>query len=212
MKLTSKDLTLLLDIATKAAQKAGQFISEQKDAEPEVFTKEGGDSYASQVFTMVDLGSQKIIEEALKPTMNQYDLGWLGEESDDDHSRFSKDYFWCVDPLDGTLPFIENIPGYSVSIGLISKNGESVLGVIYDPITNRTYASTKDTPSHYKTSADSTLQVVTDRSLYSHPNINDLMEAMKDVAKTFRLDAVEYIDNGGAAINAMWMLENPPAC
>ena len=50
-----------------------------------------------------------------------YDLALLTEESEDDRSCFEKDYFWCIDPLDGTLPFTRNEAGYSVSIGLVAE-------------------------------------------------------------------------------------------
>ena len=53
----------------------------------------------------------------------KYDFGILTEETPDNGSRLVKDYFWCVDPLDGTLPFTEGTPGYSVSIALVSKSG-----------------------------------------------------------------------------------------
>jgi 3'-phosphoadenosine 5'-phosphosulfate (PAPS) 3'-phosphatase len=73
-----------------------------------------------------------------------FELGLLTEEMTDDKSRFENDYFWCVDPLDGTLSFIESTHGYSISIALVAKDGIPVLGVIFDPLKNILYHAIKD--------------------------------------------------------------------
>jgi myo-inositol-1(or 4)-monophosphatase len=39
---------------------------------------------------------------------------------------------WLIDPLDGTTNFAHGLPIFSVSIAL-SRNGRTVLGVVYDP-------------------------------------------------------------------------------
>ena len=81
----------------------------QKHAGYEIVVKNkpSGSSRASQIVTEVDLMSQEMILKHIHPTCEEYDLGLLIEESNDDLSRFEKDYFWCIDPLDGTLPFVE---------------------------------------------------------------------------------------------------------
>lgn len=61
------------------------------------------------------------------------EAGWLSEESKDDLSRFSKEWVWVVDPLDGTKEFVQRIPQVSISIGLTYR-GEVVAGGIYNPI------------------------------------------------------------------------------
>ena len=58
--------------------------------------------------------------------------GWLSEETIDSPDRLSKRRVWVVDPLDGTKEFIDKIPEFAVSIGLI-KDGRPLLGVIYYP-------------------------------------------------------------------------------
>ena len=42
-------------------------------------------------------------------------------------------YIWIVDPIDGTLNFINQIPFTAISIGLL-KEGEPLLGAVYDPL------------------------------------------------------------------------------
>lgn len=47
-------------------------------------------------------------------------------------------YCWMVDPLDGTKEFIKRNGEFTVNIALI-KNGKSVAGVVYTPVTNDMY-------------------------------------------------------------------------
>ena len=51
----------------------------------------------------------------------------------------SAEYFWLVDPLDGTKEFISGGTDFTVNIALIHK-GEPVLGVVYAPATGTGYA------------------------------------------------------------------------
>lgn len=50
-----------------------------------------------------------------------------------------QDYFWLVDPLDGTKEFIKGSGDYTVNIALIHK-GVPILGVIYAPVPGELYA------------------------------------------------------------------------
>ena len=52
------------------------------------------------------------------------------------------DYLWICDPLDGTRPFAMGIPVSVFSLAL-TKDGESLLGVIYDPFTDRMFVAEK---------------------------------------------------------------------
>ncbi len=52
-------------------------------------------------------------------------------------------YVWVCDPLDGTIPFSYGIPISTFSLAL-TKNGESVRGVIYDPFQDRLYSAAKN--------------------------------------------------------------------
>ena len=60
--------------------------------------------------------------------------GWLSEETTDDLSRLERRRVWVVDPLDGTREFVEGIPEWSVSVGLV-VDGEPVAGGICNPAT-----------------------------------------------------------------------------
>jgi 3'(2'), 5'-bisphosphate nucleotidase len=64
--------------------------------------------------------------------------GVLTEESDDDPSRLEKERVWIVDPLDGTTEFIAETGDFVVQIGL-AVAGQPVLGVVYQPTTDRLF-------------------------------------------------------------------------
>ncbi len=70
----------------------------------------------------------------LKHILPRAGEGWLSEESADDASRLSCSRVWVVDPIDGTREFIEGIPEWCVSIGLV-EDGVPVAGGIYNPAT-----------------------------------------------------------------------------
>lgn len=61
--------------------------------------------------------------------------GWLSEESVDDPLRLECERVWVVDPIDGTREFIEGIPEWCVSIGLL-EGGRPVAGGIFNPATD----------------------------------------------------------------------------
>lgn len=56
------------------------------------------------------------------------------------------EYFWCVDPLDGTKEFIKRNGEFTVNIALIHRN-EPVLGVIYIPVEDVLYYGAEETGS-----------------------------------------------------------------
>lgn len=55
--------------------------------------------------------------------------------------RKSYEYFWLVDPLDGTKEFINRNGDFTVNIALIHKH-TPIMGVIYVPVYNTTYHGT----------------------------------------------------------------------
>ncbi len=143
MKLSKEKLEEWCGIAREGAIGAGQYIQSQADQSFEIRHKAGGDSLASQVVTSVDIQAQRLILQALHSTMKSCELGVLTEESSDDGSRADQPYFWCIDPMDGTLPFSERRSGYAVSIALVSKAGDPVIGVVYIPDLEECYTSVK---------------------------------------------------------------------
>jgi myo-inositol-1(or 4)-monophosphatase len=74
--------------------------------------------------------------------------GWLSEESVDDADRLSRERVWVVDPIDGTREFIEGIPEWCISIGLLER-GVPVAGGIFNPATSELVLGSLETGVTY---------------------------------------------------------------
>ncbi|MBT8234474.1 MAG: inositol monophosphatase [Bacteroidia bacterium] len=212
------DLVYLKNIATKAAIAAGKVIQKRFNDDIKVETKDGGSSYNSQVVTVVDKECESIILSHLLPTCDEFDFALLSEETEDDGNRFVKDNFWCIDPMDGTLSFINKRPGYSVSIALVSNDGTPIIGVVLDPSTNNIYHAIKgfgafknDLPFEIK-NTDNHLTYLTDRKLQDIPQGIEIEKLLSEKAKELGLSEVKEIAGAGAVLNGMLVLENGPAC
>ena len=70
------------------------------------------------------------------------DDGILAEESVDTARRLDKSRVWMIDPLDGTSGFIDGNGDFAVQIGL-SIAGQSVMGVVYQPLTGVLYRAVR---------------------------------------------------------------------
>jgi len=208
----------LATIAIKAALAAGKIIQKYKHDEVVVENKKGGDSYASQVVTKVDRECESIILSHLKPTCKRYDIALLSEETPDDKSRFEKEFFWCVDPIDGTLAFINNYPGFSVAIALIDKNGISHIGVVYDPSTDTIYHAIKGQGAYKNKkkwnvkNTNNYLTYFTDKKLKDTPRLEEIQQFLDNYRSTHQLIAIKEISGAGAVLNAILVAENRPAC
>lgn len=66
--------------------------------------------------------------------------GFLIEERVDDKTRIVSRRAWIVDPLDGTLEFMDHNGQFSILIGLVSE-GRPVLGVIAVPAEGKLYGA-----------------------------------------------------------------------
>jgi len=67
----------------------------------------------------------------------------LGEEMPEYEqllSLNSSDYYWCLDPLDGTSNFVAGIPLFSLSLALI-KDGHPIIACTVDPVRNESFTA-----------------------------------------------------------------------
>lgn len=212
------NLTQLNKIAIKAALAAGEVIQKYMNEEVKVEKKKGGSNYASQVVTAVDIECEKVILSHLLPSCDEFDLAILSEESEDNGSRFEKEFFWCIDPMDGTLAFINKQAGFSVSIALIAKDGTPIIGVVYDPSTDTLYNAIKGngvfkngSPWKIKHRNDH-LTYVTDRELKDTPRAAEIESLLSEYENNLGLNGVKEIAGAGSVLNGILVLENGPAC
>ncbi len=119
----SMEMEQLLKLAQQAALEAGKAIMEVYAQPFEVYTKDD-----NSPVTQADLRASNIIKEILKPT----DLPFVSEEDlPPDRSQYKR--YWLVDPLDGTVEFVNRNGEFTVNIALIDDK-QPVLGVIYAPV------------------------------------------------------------------------------
>lgn len=126
-------------ILIEIAQKAGEAILEIYNSENfEVEIKED-----KSPLTAADKASNDVIVQGLEKYYSEIPI--LSEESKEVayEERKNWEYFWLVDPLDGTKEFIKKNGEFTVNIALI-HNGEPVLGVIDLPVKNTTYFARKN--------------------------------------------------------------------
>lgn len=90
--------------------------------------------------TLADKKSHQVIWEGLSIT----GIPLLSEEGKDIpyENRNRWDYFWLVDPLDGTKEFINRNGEFTINISLIHKS-RPMLGVIYAPVMGLLYYALK---------------------------------------------------------------------
>ena len=116
----------LLQYAIHAAHEAGKAIMEVYAQPFEVYIKDD-----DSPVTQADLRASNIIKEILKPT----GLPFVSEEDlPPDRSQFKR--YWLVDPLDGTVEFVNRNGEFTVNIALIDDK-QPVLGVIYAPVMDK---------------------------------------------------------------------------
>ena len=113
------DLTRITDALAAAAEVLERFTPGEIDSE----LKDGGDP-----LTAADTAVNEVLAKALRGG----DEGWLSEESTDASGRLDRRRVWVVDPIDGTREFIDGIPEWCVSVGLV-EDGVPVAGGILSP-------------------------------------------------------------------------------
>lgn len=91
----------------------------------------------SAPYTKADIEAEKIILAGL----SHYDYGILSEETVEQNNRLEKKRVWVVDPLDGTVDFIQETQDFCIVIGLV-EDGRVILGVIYQPVLGMLYFAT----------------------------------------------------------------------
>jgi len=92
------------------------------------------DNGGRDVVTQVD----RKVSDLLRNVLLEQGEGWLSEEDVDDLSRLSKSAVWVVDPLDGTREFVDGIPEWCISIGLV-VDGIPIAGGVCNPATDELF-------------------------------------------------------------------------
>jgi 3'(2'), 5'-bisphosphate nucleotidase len=96
--------------------------------------------------TRADKLSSKLLTDYLK---NILDIPVLSEEAVIAYDvRKHWDFYWMIDPLDGTKEFINGYDDFCINIALINNN-QPYLGVIFAPLLNEFYVGGVETKFQY---------------------------------------------------------------
>ena len=125
----------MLEAIKQAAREAGKIMLDSHLTEGQIEEKEGHANFV----TAYDVAVQKFLAGRLPEILPE--AGFLGEEGDGSQ-KVGEGYTFIVDPIDGTTNFIVGYQMSAVSIGL-AKDGEAVLGVVYNPFREEMYWAEK---------------------------------------------------------------------
>jgi myo-inositol-1(or 4)-monophosphatase len=121
----------LLDLAVRIAKDAGELLLNRPE-HLSIDTK----SSDIDIVTQMDKASEKLIVDAILAA--RPDDGIVGEEGTDRPSKSG--YTWVIDPIDGTVNYLYNMAGWSVSIAVKDAAGAAV-GVVYSPTINSLFTA-----------------------------------------------------------------------
>ena len=132
MRLNSPQINLI----TKACMKASRsLIRDFGEIENLQVSEKGPGDFV----TSADKRTEKILIDELQKAHPEY--GFVTEESGILNKSNLKNR-WIIDPIDGTMNFLNGIPQFAISIGY-EEDGEIKSGVIFNPITNEMFCAEK---------------------------------------------------------------------
>ena len=132
MRLNSPKINLIVKACQKASKALIRDFGEIENLQ--VSTKAPGD-----FVTSADKRTEKIIIDELQKAHPDY--GIITEEAGHINKSNTQNR-WVIDPIDGTINFLNGIPQFAISIAF-EENNEVICGVIFNPITNEMFLAEK---------------------------------------------------------------------
>lgn len=126
----------LLDTVIDISKEVGSFLKNEqsKIRNTDIEIKSKSNDLVSRADKEAEQQFVKLLSELLPGA------GFIAEEGTSD--KRGAIYNWIIDPLDGTTNYLYGIPCYCTSVAL-QKDGELILGVIYDPEFDECFAAQK---------------------------------------------------------------------
>ena len=132
MRLNSPQINLITKACMKAARSLIRDFGEIENLQ--VLEKGPGDFVSS-----ADKRTEKILIEELQKAHPEY--GIVTEETGIINKSNIKNR-WIIDPIDGTMNFLNGVPQFAISVGYEEDN-EIKCGVIFNPIMNEMFCAEK---------------------------------------------------------------------
>lgn len=144
----SDDLTTLRAVAEGLAGQAAAFVRRRR---AEVFGTGSGDDAAGPIagavtakstptdpVTVVDTETERLLRDRLAELRPGDQI--LGEEEGGSADARPGQLTWVLDPIDGTVNFVYDLPAYAVSVA-VQRDGESVAGAVADVAADAVYSA-----------------------------------------------------------------------
>ena len=126
----------LLNIAVRAARRAGEIIVRHVDRVPSLNVQaKGRNDFVSEVDQMAERDIIETVRRAYP------DHGFLCEETGRSGAEHC-DVTWIIDPLDGTTNFLHGFPSFAVSIA-VEIRGRLEHAVVYDPMRQELFTASR---------------------------------------------------------------------
>jgi myo-inositol-1(or 4)-monophosphatase len=130
------ELDRWLGVAESAARAAGALLMEHYGRlRPADIGSKG---VARDLVTAADLASERAIVEVLRRECPGHAIE--AEEETRDAQRGGDELRWFLDPLDGTLNFVHQLPAFAVSMGLF-RGAEPIVAVVHAPKLGETFTA-----------------------------------------------------------------------
>jgi myo-inositol-1(or 4)-monophosphatase len=124
-----------LELAERAARAAGEVLMSYYGRAPEGL---GSKSSATDLVSDADREAERTVRELLE--RERPDDGLLAEEGSRAEAESGRR--WIVDPLDGTVNFLYELPAWAVSVALEDADGLAV-GVVHSPVLGETFRAAR---------------------------------------------------------------------
>ncbi|MBZ0301150.1 MAG: inositol monophosphatase [Anaerolineae bacterium] len=130
------NLQVIRGTATGIIQQAGAEVMLYYDQPHTETTK----SSMFDIVTEGDKASERLIVAALCEAFPDHHI--VGEEGGGMGAPAEEaEYFWYIDPIDGTSNFANNIPFFSISMALADKNLNPLVGVVLNPVSHEIFSA-----------------------------------------------------------------------
>ena len=194
-----------LDAANQASLAAGKKLNASFFETQDLLANSGRD---------IKLAIDKEIEEDIKVELQRFGYGFLGEETGL-KSGDASEYFWVVDPLDGTSNYYRNIPICANSIALMDSQFNVHVAVVNSFLENKLYFASagngsfcNDMPlkvSETPTKSLSTLMTgIPAKTTYLDSEFQEMIQLFQEWKKVRMI--------GSAAIAGTWVAEGIADC
>jgi 3'(2'), 5'-bisphosphate nucleotidase len=179
------------------AKEAGEKIVAIYERDFEISYKED-----QSPLTEADKASHEVIVGGLK----RYGIPILSEEGRQIayEERKGWEYYWCIDPIDGTKEFIKKNGEFTINIALIYHN-RPVLGVVYAPVLDDLYyakegegafKNAQRLPWHINETPDESLFVVASKSHLSQETqafIDEVAQTTKEIKQVSKGSSLKLV-------------------